>query len=303
MKQEIIDFYKKTSAYTELGLYKEIAKSFPDDIRHLCLLQRHQTIHPHDLSNEEIIHNDNSVYGDMTKIDKTRLIYENDIFPTAQSLLAELLRRNANYSMNRDINDKIHICCREQAILLTSVLKAKNIAARVRSGFAKYVHSNVFQAADHWVTEYYNEELKRWVLVDADMYFDKAILEEYHIDFDLIDIPYDKFIFGADAYLGLRNGKYKTKEFCYFSNPLTFGLKAAIRGLFYDFHSLMNNEIIFLYTPKYLVDKNFELTEEEYKELDDLASLMLNPDVNFEKIKYIWENVKKFRIMSGGLND
>ena len=38
--------------------------------------------------------NKESIYGDMTKIDKTRLIYENDIFPTAQSILAELLRRN-----------------------------------------------------------------------------------------------------------------------------------------------------------------------------------------------------------------
>ncbi|MCI8575111.1 MAG: hypothetical protein HFI09_01445 [Bacilli bacterium] len=39
----------------------------------------------------------------------------------------------------------------------------------------------------------------------------------------------------------------------------TYGLKVALHDLFYDFHSLMNNEIMFLHLPKYICDKNFEL--------------------------------------------
>lgn len=46
MKREILDFYKKTSSYTDLGYYKEFAKSLPDDIEELCVLQRMQIIHP-----------------------------------------------------------------------------------------------------------------------------------------------------------------------------------------------------------------------------------------------------------------
>ena len=38
------------------------------------------------------------------------------------------------------------------------------------------------------------------------------------------------------------------------------------------------NEIIFLHVLKYIQDKNFELSEEEYKELDELANLMLVPN-------------------------
>ncbi len=34
----------------------------------------------------------------------------------------------------------------------------------------------------------------------------------------------------------------------------------------------MNHEIIFLHMPKYIQDKDFELSEEAYKELDNLAS-------------------------------
>ena len=64
----------------------------------------------------------------------------------------------------------------------------------------------------------------------------------------------------------------------------------------------MNDEIIFLHIPKYIKDKNFELSESEYLELDRLAELLLNPDGNFDKIKNIWETETKYRIMPGALN-
>ncbi|MBR3133742.1 MAG: transglutaminase domain-containing protein [Clostridia bacterium] len=300
MRTDILEFYKRTSLYTDLGFYKDFMKSLPDDISELCLLQRHQIIHPFDLTETER-KNKNSVYGDMTKVDKTSLRYENDMFPTAISMIAELLRRNPNYSVDRKIEDKIHVCCREQALLLTATLKAKGIPARCRSGFAPYL-SESDSAGDHWITEYYNEEKGRWVLVDSDMFFFQNELKSNIIDFDLTDIPIEKFIFGAEAYLKLRNNELKENEIHYASAPRKYGLKGALKGLFFDFHSLMNNEIIFLHTPKYIQYKNFELSEEEYKELDELARLMINPDENFDKLLEIWKKEDKYRIMSGGLN-
>ena len=149
----------------------------------------------------------------------------------------------------------------------------------------------------HWITEYFDEKENRWKLVDADEH-----CPAHEMGFDLNDIPYDKFLFGANAYLGVRQNKYKPETILYSSDPPTLGLKASIRGLFYDFHSLMNNEIIFLHMPKYIQDKKFELSEDEYKELDNLAGLMLNPNENFSKLQEIWNNTSKFRIMSGALN-
>ena len=100
----------------------------------------------------------------------------------------------------------------------------------------------------------------------------------------------------------MREGRFREENVQFASVPPTLGLKAAMRGLFYDFHCLMNDEIIFLHMPRYLCDKEFELSEEEYRELDALAELMLKPDDNFEAIKEIWENNMKFRMMSGVLN-
>lgn len=291
--KEILDFYKQTSCFTDLGYYTEFAKNLPNDIEELCALQRMQIIHPVILQDTSNANEDAWIWGDIKNIPPTRLIYEEDYFPTAQSMIAELLRKNPNYNKERDARDKIHITCRGQAILLTSILKAKGIPARARSGFAGYIW-NDGTYWDHWITEYYDTVEKCWKLVDAD---------EHCPGENLDDVPFEKFLFGAETWLGLRNGKHKEESIVYASEPVTTGLKAAIRGLFYDFHALMNNEIIFLHMPKYILEKDYDLSEEELKELDELAVLMLKPNDNFEKLQEIWQTNTKFRILQGALND
>lgn len=296
MRKDILEFYKQTSLYTDLGLYKDFAKNLTDNINDLCILQRMQIIHPFVYSNPDIRKETKCFWGDMTKVPITRLDYEDDLFPTALSMLSELLRRDNNYNNQRKAENKIHVTCRGQAILLAATLKAKGYSARVRSGFSPYIKYDGVNY-DHWITEYYDEPENRWILVDADEH-----CPDHEMGFDLNDIPRDKFLFGAEAYLGVRNKKYKDEEIYYSSDPATLGLKASLRCLFYDFHCLMNDEIIFLHLPKYIQDKKLELSEEEYKELDELAELLLDPDKNFNELKYIWENNLKFRIMSGALN-
>lgn len=285
--KKILDFYKKTSAYTYLGNYTLFAKNLPNDIETLCILQRRQIFHP--ITVIDALNNKNNF-----EVSKTRLVFEEDIFPTASSMINELLRLDNNYTIKRKDKDRIYVTCRGQAILLTAILKAKGYSARVRSGFAPYIKYDGI-AHDHWIVEYYNLEEKRWILVDPD-----CCLEE--IKFNPFNIPRNEFIFGAQAYLGIRNKEYKDKEILFASNPPTLGLKAAIRGLFYDFYSLMNEEGIFLHMPKYIVEKDFNLSEKEYKELDKLATLLVDVDRNFSDIQNIWFKESKYRIRKGALN-
>lgn len=283
--------------FTDLGYYKEFAKQLPDDIEELCVLQRMQIIHPVVFLNDTLIREKNNTFwGDMTEIPVTKLTFEDELFPTAISMLSELLRRDEKYSINRKAVDKIHVTCRGQAILLCSILKAKGYAARVRSGFAPYIRwDGVFY--DHWITEYYKEDEKRWILVDADVH-----CSEHEIGFNLNNIPRNQFLFGGEAYLGMKRKEYKEASILYASDPPTLGMKAAIRGLIYDFHSIMNDEIPFYHIPRYIQNQNFELMESEYEELEELAELMLEPDQNFDKLLEIWNTNQKFRIMSGVLN-
>ena len=137
MKREILDFYRETSAYTDLGYYKEFARNLPDDMEELCFLQRMQIIHPVVFKKDKDIRKKKECFwGDMTKVPETMLDFEDDIFPTALGILAELLRRDARYLAQRKAEDKVHVTCRGQAILLAAVLKAKGVPARARGGFA-----------------------------------------------------------------------------------------------------------------------------------------------------------------------
>lgn len=292
MKEKIINFYKRTSCYTELGFYCDFIKTLPNDIKELCLLQRMQIIHPIVFKNEELRNSKNCFWGDMTKISNMNLWREDDILPTAISMIAEILRKNSEYTLKREAKDKIFVTCRGQALLLAATLKCKGIAARVRSGFAEYPTNNG-KYLDHWITEYYNTQEKRWILVDADCCCN------LNLDFDVYDIPQDKFLMAAQVWKLFREKKLDISKLghAYYGEKIIENLTTA---LFYDFHCLMNDEIIYLHIPKYLKDKSFQLDENDFKELDNLAELMLEPDRNFDTLTNIWNSNSKFRIMSGG---
>lgn len=61
--------------------------------------------------------------GRYDKSTNNKIDYEDDLFPTASSMLHELLRKDNHYCNERKAEDKIHVTCREQAILLASILK------------------------------------------------------------------------------------------------------------------------------------------------------------------------------------
>lgn len=283
MNKEILDFYKRTSMYTDLGLYKTFAKNLTNDINELCLLQRRQIIHPVWIK----------LGLEQDKREKHYLRYEDEVLTSAINILNELLRRNKEYSVNRNDKDKVFVTCRGQAILLAAILKSKNIPARVRSGFASYFNDdNTY--GDHWIVEYYDKD---WRLADPDCYYEL-------IDKNINPTNMNKnlFLTGAEAYIKIRDKQINARNIYYQSEPPIIGLKAAIRALFYDFNCLMNNEIYFLLQPKYVLKKNYDLNDDELKELDYLANLMLEPNKNFNELKNIWGKKIKFKDMGGAFN-
>ena len=289
--QKLLHFYLQTSAYTDLGLYADFARSLPDDLYTLIRLQRRQIIHPVAFYTPGIRQQNDTVWGDMTRIPETRLQYEDDIFPTAQGLLHELLRRNPSYSEKRQAEDKVFVTCRGQALLLAATLKAKGIPARVRSGYAGYIHDDGGYD-DHWITEYYDAEEGRWKLADADICG--------FADVDVTDIPRERFLTGGQAWLAMRQGKLYPEQLRYAGGER--GIRAAAMGLMFDFHALMGDEVHFLHLPRYLAEKGMVPDEREAQELDRLAELLSEPDRNFGALRQIWETETKFRILCGGLN-
>jgi hypothetical protein len=278
--------------FTYPGLYEDYIKTLPDDPKQLGLLLRKNFIHRTTLDAGNAGTNADMKYGDMTKMPWWRQA-EDDNLTTTTAMLSEFFRRDKKgLTMERSVEDKLVLTCRYVAILMASILKAKGIPARVRSGFAEYFEGTK-DAWDHWITQYWNKQENRWITIDVDGSWHRT-------GFAMYDMPEDTFDFSADAWLKVRQGKTDGKHF---KNAGGFyGLIAIAWELFYDFHCLMNNEILYLHHPELTTPENFErLQENKLKEIDNLATLMQNPEENFDKLCHIWETSKEYRLLKGAL--
>ena len=203
-------------------------------------------------------------------------------------------RDEKGFTLDRKEEDRLVVTCRFVSILMASILKSKGVPTRVRSGFAPYFNLFGDKSADHWINQYWDKKEQRWITIDID-----ASLEDY-IKFDRYDIPDGKFDFSADAWVSVREGKVDGKHFW---NAGGFdGLVVIAWELFYDFHCLMNSEIIYMHHPEVAMLDNFnKIKESELKKIDGLARLMQKPDENFEKLREIWNKDKGFRLLKGSL--
>lgn len=289
MNKEIKNFYLKTSMYTNYIPFKKYYRSLPDNIEELAKLLSHQIIHRTELIRS--YNNTPSNYDNIVELQKIKEQYpwyrnrcDDDILLTAPAITAELFRQDSRgFVMGREVKDRVVITCRYVSVLLASILKAKGIPARVRSGYANYFCNNPSNTYyDHWIVQYYNKKEKRWINIDA--------THIYKVNFNQWDIPNNKFKWIAKIWLDVRQGKDNHQNYIHGSN--LNDLDNLAYALFFDFHALMNDEISYLFFPT-AIDSKEEfnaLTETNLKKLDHLATLMLEPDKNFYELKYLFRN-------------
>lgn len=296
MISEILDHYMQYSMYTCPGLYKSrLVKKLPNDILEIGHLVRKSIIHRTTLLGGNTGTNSDLRFGDMMRVPWWRQP-EDDILVTVSAMLSELYRRDARgFVLDRAPEDKLILTCRFIAILMASILKSKGIPARVRAGHAPYFDTgDISLSVDHWITQYWCIHRKDWVTIDVDGSL------SIKGTFDPYDIPVGEFDFAADAWLSIRESKVDP-EYFYNAYPMR-GAITVLWSLFYDFHCLMNSEIIYLHKPVCGDNEKFySLTEDDLNKIDELAKLMLDPDANFYELCNLWNQKKDYRILCGGL--
>ncbi len=179
--------------------------------------------------------------------------------------------------------------CRDFSLVLISILKARGIPARARCGFGTYFIPGHFE--DHWVVEYWNARLGRWIMLDAQL--DALQRRVLHIDFDTLDMPPGKFITGGQAWMLCRAGQ---------ADPDSFGIFEwkgwdFIRGdLLRDVLALNNVEVLPWDNWPALATPVAELSKKEMDRLDYLARLTANPggpndftQANFEALREAYD--------------
>jgi len=125
----------------------------------------------------------------------------------------------------RATSDRLLGCCRDFAVLFTSMARYRKIPARVRVGFANYFADYPPSLwIDHTIAEYWSPRERRWRLVDPEQ--SPALVSANHIAFDPTDVPRDRFLVGGQAWQLCRNGA---------TDPDKFGVEAKgqPRGLWF----------------------------------------------------------------------
>lgn len=298
MNNKILKHFLKFGTYTYPGLYQDKLKNdLPDGVREIGFLVRKNFIHRTTLVAGNTGTNADLKFGDVKKIPWWRQP-EDDVLVTSAAMLSELYRRDKRGFVNdRDPKDKLILTCRFVAIMMASILKSKGIPSRVRAGNAPYFDMGrdlKDVSTDHWINQYWSKHENRWITIDVD---GSLSLKD---KFDPYNMPAGKFDFPADVWLNIRDGKVDPQRF--YNAGGYRGNIVIVWSLFYDFHSLMNSEIIYLHGTKYGDPKKFDnITEADFDKIDNLAQLIQKPDENFDELVKIWETDKDFRLLTGSL--
>jgi hypothetical protein len=99
--------------------------------------------------------------------------------------------------------------CRQFSTLTCALLRRGGIPARARCGFATYFEPEKY--IDHWVVEYWDPARDGWRRVDSQL--DQAQHETLSIDFDVTDVPPDRFLPAGDAWQLCRAGRAEPERF------------------------------------------------------------------------------------------
>ncbi len=285
MNEKLCKHYLKTSVYTYVGAYKEFVLSLPDDIPSIGMLVCDQITHPSMYFTEPSSYLEDTYFGKFSSYPKHRFKNEDELYITAVSMLAGILRFDeTGFTKNRDVSKRITVSCRQASVLFSAILKAKGIPCRSRAGFMDFGDAGE-SFLEHWVNEYWDFNENRWVLADIDGYYEY----EQRFGYSQFDLPRRKFVTAPEAWLYLRRNTLD-KKLDVFSPNL---LEGVCEYLFMDFHALMNNEIFYSYQPLYLRGGIQGLSESELDELDYLAELLTDPDKNMEKIEELYMTDEK----------
>ena len=112
-------------------------------------------------------------------------------------------------SIERPIASRVPGTCRDFALMLCSVLRQRQVPARVRCGFADYFNSGPWE--DHWICEYWRPNEGRWVRVDAQL--DDVQRQHLGVHFDTTDLPSANFLTADEAWRRCRSGAASAQDF------------------------------------------------------------------------------------------
>lgn len=193
-----LEFFTGPGPMTAGGRHAPLLDGLPGDISGLAAVAQGLLIHEHMAD----------AYGvTLSEADRASVHVRR-----VEELLAQIVACDDRpLSIARPPEARLPGNCRHFSVLMVAMLRAQRTPARARCGFGGYFGTGWFE--DHWVCEYWNAGQQRWVLVDAQI--DDRQRRWFGIEFDVTDVPRDRFLIAGEAWTRCRSG---------LADPGTFGL-------------------------------------------------------------------------------
>lgn len=269
----MLDVYRRQSAFTDPGGYVYLYKNLPDSLSELCPLIKSQTIHPF---------TELPAYGDRIPRERWNEWMK---YSTIREILAGLLASDARGVVkDRKPENRLILGCRENALILTSVLRHRGIPARARYGFASYLIPGL--RASHAVCEVWDEKDGRWMLVDPSL--------------NRIDLRPGEFEFSADVWRKMRKQEIDPK--LYGVGDAFSGLPRITQALCHDVASILGAEYpvtrySLIIADAFQHDGQLTLTAAEIETLTQISELMVSIDPeNIAKLSQIFDAEPRIHI-------
>lgn len=267
---DVLNFYRQYSEFTDPGEYAYLYKNLPASLDDLCNIIRSQFIHP---------------YAELPRyrelIPKERGD-ESVKYPNVQSILKGLLSHDSSGIMkNREIEDRLILGCRHNAIVLASILKYRGIPARIRTGHVTYLRPGFHLS--HTICEVWNEKDSRWMLVDPSTGM---------IDFDRV-----QFEFSHELWFKLQRGDVDLEKYG-FPGRYT-GLISIVGKISPDLSAILGTEYpVFHYAPMLdNVSENNSLSQEQIQLINKISELMKSLGAeNLSKLQTIYTATPEIQV-------
>lgn len=271
-----LDFYTRPAAMTFGGGYAPAFDELPDDVGGLARVVQGLLLHEHAAP----------AYG-VTLADERR----NEVhIRSVERMLDRLLAHSDQpLSVARPVDARLVGNCRHFTVLLVAMLRAQGVPARARCGFGSYFNPGHFY--DHWVCEYWSAAQARWVRVDAQIDdVQRAVLK---VDFDVFDVPHDRFVIAGDAWVQCRAGEVDPAKFGIFDMR---GLWFIAGNLIRDIAALNNMELLPWDVWGAMPQPDEPLQNDQFEFFDRLAAITRAPDPSFAELRRLYEDDARLRV-------
>jgi len=191
----------------------------------------------------------------------------------------------------RPPGDRVGARCHAFSRLTVAFLRARGIPARARCGFGTYFRPGWYE--DHWIAEYWNDEVQHWQMVDAQL--DTTWQEVIGFAGDAFAITSTEFVTAGHAWQAWRRGDLDAAR-CGLSAIDEHGAHWIAGNLRLDLASLNKVEML----PWDVWGAGWKPgeapTDELLERFDSAAALTVDPDANFVAMRRRYESDECLRM-------